>query len=58
MILLFRKLYPYCCKKELFIGDQATDEECSDELQIPFIKVEDPLSDYNSIKNDLKLVKI
>ena len=49
LIKEFRKLFPYNHKKELFIGDQVSDERCALKLDIPFVKVDKPLSLHNSI---------
>ena len=46
----YRKLFPNNHKKELFVGDQVTDQECAENLEIPFIKVHDSLSMYNQIR--------
>jgi len=55
LILAYRKLYPNCCKKELFIGDQPTDAMCAQSLNIPFIKVWKPTSLLNNISNSLSV---
>ena len=49
MIEEFRRLFPKNHDKELFIGDQATDQICAASLNIPFIKVHKPLSLNNKI---------
>jgi D-glycero-D-manno-heptose 1,7-bisphosphate phosphatase len=49
LIKEFRRLFPHNHKKELFIGDQVTDERCAFKLGIPFIKVDKPLSLHNNI---------
>ncbi len=53
LILKFRKLFPNCHRKELFIGDQEKDEKCSGKLNIPFIRVRNSLLDTNKINSDL-----
>ena len=53
LILEYRKLFPNHHKVEIFIGDQLSDQECAESLQIPFIKVHDPLSLYNKINGIL-----
>ena len=45
----FRRLFPKNHEKELFIGDQETDEICAVSLNIPFLKVGKPLSLNNKI---------
>ena len=53
LILEYRRLFPDHHKTELFIGDQLSDQECAESLQIPFIRVQDPLSLYNKINGIL-----
>lgn len=55
LIKEFRRLFPKNHKKELFIGDQVTDERCAVRLNIPFIKVDKPLSLHNNIIDSLEL---
>ena len=45
----YREKFPSNHVKELFIGDQETDEICASKLNIPFVKINDPLSLYNQI---------
>ena len=54
LIKEFRKLFSNNHNRELFIGDQISDEKCAFHLNIPFIKVEDSLSLYNNITNSLR----
>jgi len=49
MIKKYRELFPDNHESEIFIGDQISDQECADELNIHFIKVDDP----TSLKNNL-----
>ena len=49
MIKKFRELFPDNHESEIFVGDQISDQECADELNIHFIKVDDP----TSLKNNL-----
>ena len=53
MITEYRRLYPDNHERELFIGDQLSDEICAESLQIPFIRVQNPLSEYNKISSIL-----
>lgn len=54
LIRIFRGQFPNSTKKELFIGDQPTDQKCALNLKIKFIKVKNSFSKFNSIKNTLK----
>lgn len=45
----YRKTFPANHEKELFIGDQESDKICSLKLDIPFLKINRPLSSYNQI---------
>ena len=54
LIKEFRRLFSNNYNRELFIGDQTSDKKCAFQLNIPFIKVENPLSPYNNIANSLK----
>jgi len=49
LIRSFRTLFPHNHQKELYIGDQISDQKCSEELGIPFIMVDDSLSINNNI---------
>jgi len=49
LIRNFRNLFPNNYQKELYIGDQISDQRCSEELGIPFIKVNDSFSLNNKI---------
>ena len=54
LIKEFRKLFPHNYKKELFIGDQVSDERCALKLNIPFIKIDKPLALHNNIIDSLE----
>ena len=49
LILKYRQLFPEAHQKELYIGDQISDQKCSEELGIPFIMVNDSFSINNKI---------
>lgn len=49
LIRNFRSLFPDNHNKELYIGDQISDQKCSKDLEIPFIMVNDSLSIINKI---------
>ena len=49
LILEYRNSFPDKYKKELFIGDQTSDQDCASALNIPFIMVKDSLSLYNNL---------
>lgn len=49
MIKEYRNNFPTNHEKELFIGDQETDQICASKLDIPFLKIDRPLSSYNQI---------
>ena len=53
LILKFRDLFPHNHQKELYIGDQISDQKCSEELGIPFIMVHDSFSINNKINTTL-----
>ena len=53
MIIEYRRLFPEHYEKELFIGDQLSDQLCAESLQIPFIRVRDSQSEYNQITSIL-----
>lgn len=50
LIRNFRNLFPHNHLKELYIGDQISDQKCSEDLDIPFIMVKDSLSINNKIE--------
>ena len=54
LILKYRELFPKSHQKELYIGDQMTDQQCSKKLKIPFVMVHDSLSIYNKIDTILE----
>jgi len=61
LIEFYRKQNPNCCKEEIFIGDQISDEKCAKSLKIPFIKIHDSYSVYNNISkilNNYKNIKL
>ncbi|MDC0630444.1 hypothetical protein OAP21_00935, partial [bacterium] len=49
LIRNFRSIFPDNHQKELYIGDQISDQKCSEELGIPFIMVHDSFSINNKI---------
>ena len=51
LISKFRSLFPDNHQKELYIGDQISDQRCSEDLEIPFIMVNDSFSIINKIDN-------
>lgn len=53
MIIEYRRLFPENHERELFIGDQLSDELCAESLQIPFLRVQNPLSEFNKISSIL-----
>lgn len=53
LIRKFRDLFPHSHQKELYIGDQISDQKCSEELGIPFIMVHDSFSINNKINTAL-----
>lgn len=54
LIREFRKLFPNNHHKELYIGDQISDQKCSEELNIPFIMVNNSFSLKNNIQAALE----
>ena len=54
LIRNFRNLFPHNHQKELYIGDQISDQKCSEDLGIPFIMVNDSLSINNKIEAALE----
>jgi len=55
LILKYRSLFPKACEKELYVGDQATDQQCSEKLKIPFVMVHNSTSIYNKIDSFLEI---
>ena len=49
LITKYRELFPEAHQKELYIGDQISDYQCSKNLKIPYIMVNDSISLYNKI---------
>jgi len=47
LIEKFRELFPYNHQKELYIGDQISDQECAERLGLPFIMVDSSFSKNN-----------
>jgi histidinol phosphatase-like enzyme len=45
----FRNLFPNSHQKELYIGDQISDQKCAKKLGFPFIMVNDSFSSENNI---------
>ena len=58
LILEYRRSFPESHQKELYVGDQITDQQCSEKLKIPFIMVHDSLSLYNKIDSILETYQI
>jgi len=54
LIKKYRELYTEMHQKELFIGDQKSDEQCAKKLDIPYIMVNDSTSLYNKIDSLLE----
>ena len=54
LILKYRQLFPEAHQKELYIGDQISDQQCSKKLRIPYIMVNDSISLYNKIDSFLE----
>ena len=54
LIRKYRELFPKSHQKELYIGDQKTDQQCSKKLKIPYVMVRDSLSIYNKIDTILE----
>jgi len=54
LIEKYRKLYPKNIKKEIFIGDQITDQNCALKANVSYIHVANSFSKFNLIKNKLK----
>ena len=53
LIEKYRKLYPKNIKKEIFIGDQITDQNCALRANVSYIHVANSFSKFNLIKNKL-----
>ena len=54
MIRDYRDLFPDHHHKELYIGDQISDQRCSEDLGIPFIMVNDSFAINNKIEAALE----
>jgi D-glycero-D-manno-heptose 1,7-bisphosphate phosphatase len=54
LILKYRSLFPNNHQIEMFIGDQISDQKCSEKLGIPFIMVDDSFSVNNNIDTTLE----
>ena len=54
LIRKYRELFPEAHQKELYIGDQTTDQQCARKLKIPYIMVNDSISLYNKIDSFLE----
>jgi imidazoleglycerol-phosphate dehydratase / histidinol-phosphatase len=53
LIRHFRSLFPNNHQKELYIGDQLSDQKCAQDLGIPFIMEHNSFSLYNKIDKSL-----
>ena len=49
LIEKFRDLFPDSHQKELYIGDQLSDQACAEKLGLPFIMVDNSCSKINDI---------
>jgi histidinol phosphatase-like enzyme len=54
LIEKFRDLFPGSHQKELYIGDQISDQTCAAKLGLPFIMVDNSFSKHNNINAALE----